>query len=54
MNYRFIIGLLSEEILFIQPSIGPYSQEIRQTQLGLAKVVHASLIKQTIEMLPPP
>jgi len=54
MSYHFIVGLVSEEILFTQPSIGPYSQEIRQTQLGLAKVVHASLIKQTIEMLSPP
>jgi hypothetical protein len=54
MSYHFIMGLVSEEILYSQPSIGPYSQEIHQTQLGLAKVVHASLIKQTIEVLPPP
>jgi hypothetical protein len=54
MNYHFIIGLVSEEALVTQQSIGPYSQEIHQTQLGLAKVIHASLIKQTVEMLPPP
>ena len=54
MSYHFIMGLVSEETLFTEQSGGPYSQEIHQTQLGLAKVVHASLIKQTIEMLPPP
>jgi S1-C subfamily serine protease len=51
-NFHFIIGLVSEETVFTEQSVGQYSQEIHQTQLGLAKVVHASLIKQTIEMLP--
>ena len=54
ISYHFIMGLVSEETLYTEQSGGPYSQEIHQTQLGLAKVVHASLIKQTIEMLPPP
>jgi S1-C subfamily serine protease len=54
MSFHFLVGLVSEEIIFAEQSGGPYSQEFRQTQLGLAKVVHASLIKQTIEMLPPP
>ncbi len=53
-NYHFIMGLVSQESLFTEVSTGPYSQEVRQTQLGLAVVVQASLIKQTIEMLPPP
>jgi Trypsin-like peptidase domain len=53
-NFHFIMGLVSEETLFTEQSAGPYSQEIHQTQLGLAKVVHASLIKQAIEMLPAP
>ena len=53
-NYHFIMGVVSEETLYTEQSGGPYSQEIHQTQLGLATVVHASLIKQTIEMLPPP
>jgi hypothetical protein len=48
------MGLVTQEVLATDQSIGPYSQEIHQTQLGLAVVVHASLIKQTIEMLPPP
>jgi hypothetical protein len=54
MNYHFIMGLVSEEKLFTEQSGGPYSREMHQTQLGLAVVVHSSLIRQTIEMLPPP
>lgn len=54
MNYHFIVGLVSEEKLYTEHSGGPYSQEIHQTQLGLAVVVHSSLIRQTIDMLPPP
>lgn len=50
----FIAGLVSEEKSLSQVMIGVYDQEVRQLQLGLAVVVHASLIKQTIEMLPPP
>ncbi len=53
-NFHFIIGLVLEEKLFTEQSISQYSQETHQTQLGLAVVVHASLIKQTIEMLPSP
>lgn len=53
-NFHFIMGLISEEKVFTEQSVGPYSQEIHQTQLGLAIVVHASLIKQTLEMLPSP
>jgi hypothetical protein len=53
-HYHFIMGLVSQEVIYPEQVISPYSQELRQTQLGLAVVVHASLIKQTIEMLPPP
>jgi hypothetical protein len=53
-SYHFIMGLVSDEALYTEQSSGQYSQETHQTQLGLAKVVHASLIKQTIEMLPAP
>jgi hypothetical protein len=53
-TFHFIIGFVTEESLFTERAIGPYSQEIHQTQLGLAVVVYASLIKQTIEMLPIP
>jgi hypothetical protein len=54
MNFHFIMGLVSEEKLYSEITSGPYSQEVRQTQLGLAVIVHASIIKQTIEMLPTP
>jgi hypothetical protein len=50
----FIAGLVSEEKSLSQVMMGVYDQEVRQLQLGLAVVVHASSIKQTIEMLPPP
>lgn len=53
-NFHFIIGLVSEEEIVTDTLVGPYSQEVHQTQLGLAIVVHASLIKQTLEMLPLP
>lgn len=53
-SYHFIMGLVTEEKLATQTVIGPYSQEVRQTQLGLAIVVHASLILETIQMLPQP
>ncbi len=53
MSYHFVMGLVSDEVLFTEQSGGPYSSQMHQTQLGLAKVVHASLIKQTIDMLPP-
>jgi hypothetical protein len=35
-SYHFIVGLVSEEILYSEQSGGPYSQEVHQTQLGLA------------------
>ena len=50
----FIAGLVSEERVFQQVTSGPYEQDARQVQLGLAIVVHASLIKEAIEMLPIP
>jgi S1-C subfamily serine protease len=53
-SIHFIMGLVSEERIVPQITIGPYDQEVRQLQLGLAVVVHASLIRQTIDMLPPP
>jgi S1-C subfamily serine protease len=54
LNLHFIVGLVSEERIFNETMVGQYSQEAHQTQLGLAVVIHASLMKQTIEMLPPP
>lgn len=51
---HIILGLVSQESLFQQQISGPYSEEVRQVQLGLAVVVHAGLIKDAINMLPPP
>lgn len=51
---HFILGLVSEEKIVPQVTIGVYEQEVRQLQLGLAVVIHSSLIKQTIDMLPAP
>jgi hypothetical protein len=51
-NFHVLMGVVSEEVLETEASIGPYSQEIHQTQLGIAKVVPASFIISTIQMLP--
>lgn len=51
---HFIIGLVSQESLVQQQVSGPYSAELRQLQLGIAVVVHASLVKQAINLLPSP
>jgi S1-C subfamily serine protease len=51
---HIVIGLVSEERLVAEQISGLYSQELRQFPLGLAVVVHASLIKEAIGSLPPP
>lgn len=51
---NFIAGLVSEEKLQTEQLIGIFSAEMHQYQLGLAVIVHASLIRQTIDMLPAP
>jgi hypothetical protein len=51
---HIIMGLVSEERSITEQSSGLYSQELRQFPLGLAVVVHASLIKEAISLLPPP
>ena len=53
-NIHFIMGLVSGESLWQQQIAGPYSEEVRQVQLGIAVVVHASLIKEAINSLPSP
>jgi hypothetical protein len=49
-----LLGLVSGERLQAQQVVGPYSAELRELQLGLAVVVHASLIIEAINLLPPP
>jgi len=53
-SIRFIIGVVSAESLIQQQISGLYSEEFRQYPLSLAVVVHASLLKQTINLLPSP
>jgi S1-C subfamily serine protease len=50
----FIAGLVTQETSFNEQLVGIYSSETHQYQLGLAGIVHASIIKQTITMLPSP
>ncbi len=51
---NFIAGLVTQERAYSEQLVGQYSAELHQYQLGLAVVVHASLIKQAINMLPSP
>jgi hypothetical protein len=50
----FIVGLISQESVFPIQASSPYETSIRELQLMLGVVVHASIIKQTIESLPLP
>jgi hypothetical protein len=49
-----VLGLVSEEIGFTQQTQELYETRVQTTPLGLAKVVPSTLIRETIEMLPPP
>jgi hypothetical protein len=51
---QFIMGLISQEALFPIQSADPYGASVRELQLMLGVVVHASIIRQTIELLPLP
>lgn len=50
----FIAGLVSQQKIFSQVTSGLYERAVREVPLDLAVVVDASLIRQAIEMLPPP
>jgi hypothetical protein len=50
----FIAGLVTQESTMSEQLSGQYSAEIHRIPLNLATVVHASFIKEAIEMLPPP
>ena len=51
---QFIVGLISQEALFPIQSSGPYEASLKELQLMLGVVVHANMIRQTIELLPLP
>ncbi len=51
---QFLMGIVSNEKVLKQQIEEPYSKREQNYPLGLAEVVHASLIKETIELLPSP
>ena len=51
---EFIMGLISREALFPVQSVGPYESSVKELQLMLGEVIHASIVRQTIELLPVP
>jgi hypothetical protein len=53
-SFQVIVGLVSEEMIVTEQQRGLYERSERQYPLKLAKVVHATLIHDTIELLPPP
>lgn len=53
-SFQFVLGLVSEETTMTETRQQLYSVIQEQTPLGLAKVIHASFIKETIALLPHP
>lgn len=51
---QFIAGLVSEATSGREQLTGQYSLEIRRIPLNLATIVHASFIKEAVNMLPAP
>jgi S1-C subfamily serine protease len=51
---QLILGLVIQETTHDEQLIGQYNAEIHRYPLGLATVVHASFIKEAINMLPVP
>ncbi len=49
-----IVGLVSQDRSLTEKTEGVFSTEERRYPLGIALVVHASLIKETIRLLPSP
>ena len=51
---QLILGLVTQETTHVEQLIGQYNAEVHRYPLGLATVVHASFIKEAINMLPSP
>jgi len=51
---QFIMGLLSQETLLNVQVQEPYESSLKQLQLFIGVVIHASILRQAIEILPPP
>jgi hypothetical protein len=54
MTTQLIIGLVIQETTHNEQLIGQYNAEAHRYPLGLATVVHASFIKEAMNLLPPP
>lgn len=53
-TFQFITGLVSRETIATKEIDEFYGKRKQRLSLGLAEVVHASLIKEAINLLPPP
>jgi S1-C subfamily serine protease len=51
---QLILGLVTQETTHVEQLIGQYNAEVHRYPLSLATVVHASFIKEAINMLPEP
>ncbi|MGZ4857977.1 MAG: hypothetical protein ACXV8M_00330, partial [Candidatus Angelobacter sp.] len=51
---HFVAGLVSEEVNVVEQTQGLYENRSNTYPLGLAKIVPAAYISETIDMLPPP
>jgi hypothetical protein len=54
VNFQTIVGLVSQEVLLKEQQRSLYERSERDYPLKLARVVHASFIRETLETLPPP
>ena len=54
VNFQTIVGLVSEEMIVRQEQQLLYERSEHEYPLKLARVVHASLIRETIDLLEPP
>lgn len=54
LTTQLIAGIVIQETTHNEQLVGPYNAELHRYPLGLATVLHASFIKEAINMLPPP
>lgn len=53
-GFHFLLGLVSQEVKFTEIRQQLYSSHKEETPLGLAKIIHASFIRETVTLLPSP
>ena len=54
VEHHFIVGLVASEIRIAQEIQELYGRRQEVYPLALAQIVHASLIREAINLLPPP